>query len=117
MPYARGLPPYPTNVPVAGGTEGVMGYTMRTDQWRYTEWVAHSNNNTHADWNGAVWDRCWGRELYSHQDYPVPLGDFNYEGVNVVDLPENKELVAQLSEQLHSGWRNKLPSVEVVNRR
>ena len=28
VPYARGLPPYPQNVPDAGGTEGVMGYTV-----------------------------------------------------------------------------------------
>ena len=44
--YARGQPPYPVNVPDRGGTEGVMGYTMRTDAYRYTEWIAHSNNNT-----------------------------------------------------------------------
>jgi arylsulfatase A-like enzyme len=34
VPYARGQAPYPTNVPEAGGTEGVMGYTMRVDKWR-----------------------------------------------------------------------------------
>ena len=107
--YARGQPPYPTNVPVSGGTEGVMGYTMRTDQWRYTEWVAHSNNDTHADWNGADWTRCWGKELYSHVLSPVPNGNFDYESVNVVDLPENVALVATLSKQLHEGWRAQLP--------
>ena len=31
VPYARGQPPYPVNVPMEGGTEGVMGYTMRVD--------------------------------------------------------------------------------------
>jgi len=109
VPYARGLPPYPVNVPVMGGTEGVMGYTIRVDKWRYTEWVAHSNNNTNADWNGADWSRCWGRELYSHELSPVPNGHFDYESINLVDRPENKDLVAQLSKQLHSGWRPQLP--------
>ena len=107
--YARGLPPYPTDVPVAGGTEGVMGYTMRTDTWRYTEWVAHSNNDTHGDWNGADWSRCWGRELYSHKASPVPNGLFDYEAENVVDKPETAELVSALSKQLHDGWRAQIP--------
>jgi arylsulfatase A-like enzyme len=32
--YARGKPPYPI-YPQPKGTEGVMGYTMRVDKWRY----------------------------------------------------------------------------------
>ena len=110
VPYARGEPPYPTDVPTKGGTEGVMGYTMRVDTWRYTEWVAHNNSNTHADWNGADWSRCWGRELYTHEAHPVPLGDFDYESENLVDMPEHRELVTRLSEQLHSGWRPQMPT-------
>ena len=50
-----------------------------------------------------------GRELYSHVANPVPLGNFDYEAENLVDKPEHKELVAALSEQLHSGWRPQLP--------
>ena len=110
VPYARGQPPYPINVPTAGGSEGVMGYTMRVDQWRYTEWVAHTNNDTHKDWNGADFSRCWGRELYSHVASPVPDGGFAYESVNEVDAPEHADLVARLSAQLHEGWRAQLPS-------
>lgn len=102
------------NVPVQGGTEGVMGYTMRVDKWRYTEWVAHSNNDTHADWNGADWSRCWGRELYSHEDSPVVNGNFDYEGENVVDKPEYAALVERLSQQLHDGWRAQLPGFTFV---
>ena len=83
--------------------------TMRVDEWRYTEWVAHTNNDTHADWNGADWSRCWGRELYTHEAHPVPLGDFDYEAENLVDRPEHAQLVARLSKQLHSGWRAQLP--------
>ena len=67
---------------------GSRGYTMRTAQYRYTEW---GNNGLR------------GRELY---DYFV---DPN-ETVNVVDLPENAELVEELSQQLRAGWKKAVPS-------
>lgn len=97
-------------MPVKGGTEGVMGYTMRVDRWRYTEWVAHTNNDTGSDWNGADFTRVWGRELYSHESSPVPKGDFDYEAENLVDDARFAGLVANLSRQLHDGWRNQLPT-------
>lgn len=56
---------------------GVMGYSLRTDRWRYTEWG----------------DR--GRELYDHQTDPG-------ENTNVAAQPENKALVEQLSRQLRA---------------
>lgn len=41
----------------------VMGYTIRTHEWRYTEW---------AQWNGEKlridWEKALGNELYSHTD-------------------------------------------------
>ena len=67
----------------------VNGYSMRTGQYRYTEW---GNNGER------------GRELY---DYYV---DPN-ETVNIVDLPENEELVSHLSERLHAGWQAALPEL------
>ena len=66
---------------------------MRVDKWRYTEWVAHSNNDTKRDWNGADWSRIWGRELYSHEASPVPRGDFDYEGENAAEQAQHAELV------------------------
>ena len=68
----------------------VDGYSIRTEQYRYTEW----------DNNGER-----GRELY---DY---YADTN-ETVNIVDLPENEELVSHLSEQLHAGWQAALPEMQ-----
>ena len=50
------------------------------------------------------------RELYSHEASPVPKGDFDYEAENLVDLPEHADLVKQLSQQLHAGWRWALPA-------
>ncbi|MDE0084694.1 MAG: sulfatase-like hydrolase/transferase [Candidatus Poribacteria bacterium] len=67
----------------------VDGYSMRTRQYRYTEW---GNNGIK------------GKELY---DY---LADPN-ETVNIANLPENKELVEQLSEKLHAGWQGALSNI------
>ena len=62
---------------------------MRTGQYRYTEW---GNNGER------------GRELYNYYADPN-------ETVNIVDLPENEELVSHLSEQLHAGWQAALPDM------
>ncbi len=66
---------------------GFVGNTIREKRYRYTEW-GH---------NGSQ-----GRELYDYELDPD-------ETVNIANLPENKELVAQLSEQLHAGWKAALP--------
>lgn len=65
------------------------GYSMRTGQYRYTEW-------------GNKGQR--GRELYDYHADPN-------ETANIANLPENKELVEQLSEQLAAGWQATLPNV------
>ena len=67
-----------------------LGRTIRTERYRYTEWGDEAER---------------GRELY---DYDV---DPN-ETVNIVDFPENTELIAHLSERLHAGWRGALPGVQ-----
>ncbi len=69
---------------------GKRGQSIRTRQYRYTEWGT----------NGR-----WGRELYDYDADPN-------ETVNIVDLPENTELVAHLSEQLHAGWQAALPDIQ-----
>lgn len=75
----------------------IMGYTMRTDQHRYTEWVAYDPKTFTADWS-----HVYARELYVHTTDP----DENY---NVVDIEMYKALVIQLSRQLRDGWRNAWP--------
>ncbi len=65
------------------------GNTMRTKQYRYTEWGR----------NGS-----FGVELYDYDTDPD-------ETINIANLPENVELVANLSEQLHAGWQAALPDV------
>ena len=69
---------------------GIRGRSIRTTQYRYTEW-----GNSGRD----------GKELYDYNTDPN-------ETVNIVDLPENAELVLLLSEQLHTGWQAALPDIQ-----
>jgi hypothetical protein len=81
---------YPRN----GGKTGVgqlMGYSMRTDRYRLTVWVAR-DNHVNVD---AV-------ELYDHQTDPQ-------ENVNIAKLPANAPLMEQLLAQWRSGWQAALP--------
>ena len=67
-----------------------MGYSMRTDRYRYTEWLPRGGGEPVA------------RELYDHQEDPQ-------ENVNLAGRPENKQLVAGLSKQLKAGWKAARP--------
>jgi arylsulfatase A-like enzyme len=72
----------------------VMGYTMRTGQWRYTEWISRPNGDITA------------RELYDHS-----AGDT--ASANLADLPERAQLVGELSAMLDKGrgWRKVRESI------
>jgi iduronate 2-sulfatase len=67
----------------------LMGHAMRTERYRFVEWCEPGKEPA-------------GLELYDHQVDPD-------ENVNVANQPENKELVAKLSNQLHAGWKQALP--------
>jgi uncharacterized sulfatase len=67
-----------------------MGRSLRTDRWRYTEWVDGKNENA-------------GVELYDELADPQ-------ENVNVAGEARHQELVAQLAKQLHEGWAAAVPS-------
>ncbi len=69
----------------------LMGYAMRTDRYRYVEWVSRKNTS-----------RVEGRELYDHKTDPD-------ENVNIANHPENEELIVKLSKQLKAGWHSALP--------
>ncbi len=70
---------------------GIRGRSIRTEQYRYTEWGNKGRR---------------GIELY---DYGADLN----ETVNIAELPENVELAAQLSERLHTGWQGALPDSQL----
>jgi hypothetical protein len=65
----------------------LMGYSMRTDRYRFTKWV-HADDHSQVD---AI-------ELYDHQVDPQ-------ENTNIAAEAENAELVATLDRQWQAGWR------------
>jgi arylsulfatase A-like enzyme len=67
-----------------------MGYSMRTDRYRYTEWRGHQTGEVLA------------RELYDYETDPQG-------NVNIAGEPESADLVKRLSRQLAKGWRGALP--------
>ena len=79
--------------------KSVMGYTMRTDRFRYTEWPAF----TGAPQYKPDWNKLFGVELYDHSTDPE-------ENVNVAHKKEYQDMVKTLSKELHDGWRAALPT-------
>jgi len=64
------------------------GRTIHTSQHTYTEWIKD--------------DQVVGRMLFDHKTDPQ-------ENINIADLPENENLVKQLSRQLKQGFKQALP--------
>ena len=76
----------------------IMGYTMRTDRYRYTEWPKFIGKPTYK----PDWTTLFGAELYDHVTDPE-------ENVNLANDPRYKDLRDQLSKQLRAGWRAVIP--------
>jgi len=68
----------------------MMGYSMRTDQYRYTEWIDQPTSEVKE------------RELYDLKNDPLCKESIVYK-------PEYKDLVAQLHDRLQAGWRAARP--------
>lgn len=75
-----------------------MGYTMRTKNYRYTEWA--NFKQFQPDWHNVV-----GTEMYSHIIDPS-------ENLNLSDNPEMMSIKRRLSEQLRRGWRFSFPNMK-----
>ena len=77
-----------------------MGYSVRTDAWRYTEWVA---------WNGTalrpMWGAVAGRELYDHRNETLFPIDFDArENENLAGDPARADVVASLSAMIRQAF-------------
>lgn len=68
----------------------VMGYSMRTERFRYTEWQDRQSGNVMA------------RELYDQEKDP-------HENVNVAAEPQYEQGIQRLSRMLECGRRAALP--------
>ena len=81
----------------------LMGYTIRTDDWRYTAWFEFDNRT--AAYPGKHFGRVLvekelGRELYDHRGDTCKWLDFPGENRNLVAHPELSVIVADLHKQL-----------------
>jgi arylsulfatase A-like enzyme len=77
--------------PRSTGKTRLMGYSMRTDRYRFTRWQHRDDPSQVA----AV-------EIYDHVEDPE-------ENVNLAVDPGNQPLVEQLTEQYLRGWRGAVP--------
>ncbi len=75
---------YPRVIPGQG--QG-MGYSIRTDRYRFTEWIVPGREDEWQAW-----------ELYDHETDPQ-------ENENLANLPEHAATVTALRKMLHEGWR------------
>ncbi|XP_006814432.1 iduronate 2-sulfatase-like [Saccoglossus kowalevskii] len=75
----------------------IMGYSMVTDKYRYTEWIGFNNVQCQGNW-----DDVHARELYK-------LRSDKMENNNVANDAQYKELTQKLANLLRKGWRHALP--------
>ncbi len=71
------------------GKPPIMGRSIRTDRWRYTEW--HD-----------LKQKLVGTELYDETSDPQ-------ENTNLVGSPDHAETIQSLSAQLKAGWKAAIP--------
>jgi len=72
----------------------MMGYTMRTDRYRYVEWYDWNKDDTRGN--------LLSRELFDHATDPQ-------ENQNLANQSQYKEIVDMLSHKLADGWRKAIP--------
>ncbi|KAK6175679.1 hypothetical protein SNE40_014081 [Patella caerulea] len=77
--------------------KNAMGYTIRTEDFRYTEWVRFNTKT-----NTMNWKQVYGVELYDHRIDPK-------ENVNRATDSNYDTDIVTLSTMLHQGWRYSQP--------
>ena len=80
-----------------------MGYTLRVENYRYTEWPAWNGLSLAPDWGNITIGDQVGRELYEHKlDTGVgPYSFSKFENANVAETAD-PALLRNLSDMLHS---------------
>ena len=96
----RCLPNRPPAVHWTNHNMSFMGLSMRTKDYRYTEWHSWKGENVlRPDWD----DGSSMVELYDHRADPphsAKISFEQFENVNIAHMPSNKALVKQLGQQL-----------------
>ena len=68
----------------------IMGYSMKTDRYRYTEWVGRESGELDS------------RELYDHKHDPG-------ENVNLAVKPGNETVLERMAAMMDKGWKGARP--------
>jgi iduronate 2-sulfatase len=76
------------------------GYSIRTSQYRYTEWPSHPAPAYTPNWDGRS-----SPELYDHQVDPE-------ENRNRAFFPGYSQIADTLADMLRAGWREAMPPAE-----
>ena len=76
----------------------IMGYSVRTDRFRYNEWPAFEKEPVYK----PKWEKLYGIELYDQEIDPQ-------ENVNRAKEPRYRDIVRDLKSLLHKGWMAALP--------
>ncbi|EFA00827.1 iduronate 2-sulfatase [Tribolium castaneum] len=71
----------------------IMGYSIRTTRYRYTEWIKFNHTTFMPDWS-----KVYGKELYDHLIDPL-------ENMNLVTRSELSYVIDSMHKQLILGWR------------
>lgn len=105
FPTVYELPDWALNncedVPVVNIT--FMGYTVRSLEWRFTEWYAWDRVNCVAEFDAPP----RGTELYSHANHTAP-GEFDaFENENVAAEAANAQTVVALRAKLWARFKTK----------
>jgi arylsulfatase A-like enzyme len=86
---------------VQGDTLNVMGYSIRVDKYRFTEWYGFDSTSGLPNFTDI-----WGTELYNHSSVNY---FFNGENVNMATDPDMMSMVNELRVMLQKGWRGSMP--------
>eukprot|EP01052_Picozoa_sp_SAG31_P010535 SAG31_NODE_579_length_13948_cov_5.599105_12_plen_207_part_00 len=73
----------------------LMGYTIRTDSWRYTAWFPFDGVAPDTSTASEL-----GRELYDHKGDTGMWIDFPGEAVNLVHDPQHASVAAELHQKI-----------------
>ena len=84
-----------------------MGISMRTTEWRYTEWLGWNVGNNISIYPYPLWNKVYGIELYNHSNITTNENDLNgYENYNYAYDNDKQNIVNQLHQLLYSTWDN-----------
>ena len=86
-----------------------MGYTVRSDRYRYTEWPRFLFYPDFKPIWKIQYEEKLGRELYDHKLDPE-------ENRNVVNHPDYAKVMAEMKALLRAGWRKAMPKLWKLER-